>query len=206
MSAAQDIEAGHGMGKGRVEAFSDGVFAIIITILVLEIKVPRGASFADLLQLWPTFLGYLLSFIYIGIYWNNHHHLFQAVKHVRGGILWANLHLLFWLALVPFATAWMGESHFADLPVALYGVLLFAAAVAYWLLAQCLVATHGKNSVLAKALGSDVKGLVSLVIYALAIAAAFFSTMLSCAGFACVAVMWLVPDRRIENIMAPRKH
>ena len=189
------------MHKGRLEAFSDGVIAIIITIMVLEMKAPHGADFAALKPLFPVFLSYLMSFIYLGIYWNNHHHLFQAVKHIDGRILWANSHLLFWLSLIPFVTAWMGENQFAAFPVALYGGVLLSAAVAYFILVRALLAHHGKDSLLAKAIGDDFKGKISLVIYLAAIALAFINPFLACALYILVAIIWLVPDRRIEKVL-----
>ncbi|SRR5216683_1608278 len=189
------------MGKGRLEAFSDGVVAIIITIMVLELKTPHGSDLAALQQLVPVFLSYLLSFVYIGIYWNNHHHLFQASKHVNGRILWANLHLLFWLSLVPFVTNWMGESSFAALPVAIYGVVLLLAGCAYTLLTRVLVSRHGKESTLATAVGADRKGMASLVLYALAIPIAFVDPRIACAIYTIVAMIWLIPDRRIERLL-----
>ena len=189
------------MHKGRLEAFSDGVIAIIITIMVLEMKAPHGADFAALKPLFPVFLSYLMSFIYLGIYWNNHHHLFQAVKHIDGRILWANSHLLFWLSLIPFVTAWMGENQFAAFPVALYGGVLLSAAVAYFILVQVLLAHHGKDSLLAKAIGDDFKGKISLAIYLAAIALAFINPFLACALYILVAIIWLVPDRRIEKVL-----
>jgi uncharacterized membrane protein len=189
------------MGKGRLEAFSDGVIAIIITIMVLELKVPHEADLAALRSLIPIFLSYVLSFIYIGIYWNNHHHLLQAVRQVNGSILWANLHLLFWLSLVPFGTAWMGENNFATLPVALYGVILLSAAIAYFILTLVLVAYHGKDSTLAIAMGRDFKGKLSLAIYAVAISLAFVQSWLACGLYILVAVIWLIPDRRIERTL-----
>jgi uncharacterized membrane protein len=191
------------MGKTRLEAFSDGVIAIIITIMVLELKVPHGSDFESLLPLLPVFLSYVLSFVYLGIYWNNHHHMLHTVQRVSGGILWANLHLLFWLSLVPFVTGWMGENHFAALPTALYGVVLLMAAVAYWLLQNFIIAASGgRESLLAKAVGNDRKGKISPLLYAIAIAAAFWNQWLSDALYVLVAIMWLVPDRRIERIMA----
>jgi uncharacterized membrane protein len=190
------------MTKGRLEAFSDGVIAIIITIMVLELKAPAGMSWSALVPLGPTLLSYALSFVFLGIYWNNHHHLFQAVRFVDGRVLWANLHLLFWLSLTPFVTAWMGENHFAPVPVALYGLVLFFAACAYYVLAQVLIAKHGKDSVIAKALGSDVKGKISVVLYGLAIFGAFVNSGLACGLYVVVAVMWLVPDRRIEKALS----
>ncbi|MBI3563921.1 MAG: DUF1211 domain-containing protein [Elusimicrobia bacterium] len=187
------------MPKGRLEAFSDGVFAIVITIMVLELRAPRGAELSALRPLLPSFLAYLLSFVYLGIYWNNHHHLLQASKHVGGAVLWANLHLLFWLSLVPLATAWSGQNPWERAPVAAYGVVLLMAGVAYWVLARCLVARHGRESALARALGRDAKGVVSIAVYALAVAAAFVDARLSYAGYLGVALMWLVPDGRIER-------
>jgi uncharacterized membrane protein len=187
------------MGKGRLEAFSDGVLAVAITIMVLELKVPHDAGIAALLALWPVFLSYVLSFIYIGIYWNNHHHMLHATHHVTGGVLWANLHLLFWLSLVPFTTGWMGENHFAPLPTALYGGVLLMAAIAYWLLQQCIVAADGAQSVLARAIGSDWKGKLSPLAYLAAIPLAFVNAWVSCALYVTVALIWLVPDRRIER-------
>ncbi len=189
------------MRKGRLEAFSDGVIAIIITIMVLELKVPHGSDLAALQPLIPVLLSYVLSFIYIGIYWNNHHHLFQAVHEVRGGILWANQHLLFWLSMVPFATSWMGENHFAKWPVVVYGIILIANAIAYTILVRILVKHHGKDSAIAKAVGRDSKGNISLACYALGIALAFVNTWLSCALYVLVAIIWLVPDRRIEKVI-----
>src|SRR5919107_6049945 len=177
------------MGKGRLEAFSDGVLAIIITIMVLELKVPHGTDPAALAPLIPVFLSYVLSFIYVGIYWSNHHHLLHAVRHVNGRVLWANLHLLFWLSLTPFVTAWMGENNFAAWPVALYGVVLFFSGVAYTILARTLVSHHGRDSALAKALGGDFKGKASVAIYASAVPLAFLSRWLSCALYVMVAAM-----------------
>ena len=185
-----------------MEAFSDGVLAIIITIMVLELKAPHGAGPADLRPLIPVFLSYVLSFVFIGIYWNNHHHLLHAVSHVSGRILWANLHLLFWLSLIPFVTGWMGENHFAAWPVALYGVVLLFAAIAYFILARVLISYHGQDSALAKALGRDIKGKVSVVFYAAAILLSFVNSWLACALYVLVAVMWLIPDRRIERALA----
>ncbi|MCI0642700.1 MAG: TMEM175 family protein [Gemmataceae bacterium] len=190
------------MSKGRMEAFSDGVIAIIITIMVLELKVPHGHDLEALLPLIPVFLSYVLSFIYLGIYWNNHHHLLQAVKHVNGPILWANLHLLFWLSLVPFVTGWMGENDFAPWPVALYGGVLWCAGVAYFILTQALIAEHGRDSILATAVGRDVKGIVSIVFYTAAIPLAIVSPWIACALYVLVAVIWLIPDRRIEQTLA----
>ncbi|MCC5656310.1 TMEM175 family protein [Nostoc sp. XA010] len=189
------------MGKGRLEAFSDGVIAIIITIMVLEIKVPHGFDLAALRPLIPVFLSYVLSFIFLGIYWNNHHHLLQAVRHVNGRILWANLHLLFWLSLIPFVTGWMGENNFAAMPVALYGVVLLLSALAYFILTRTLISHHGSDSTLAIALGRDFKGKISVVLYAVAIPLAFVNSWLACVLYVVVAVMWLIPDRRIENTL-----
>ncbi len=190
------------MSKGRLEAFSDGVLAIIITIMVLELKVPQGGDLEALSPLFPVFLSYVMSFVYIGIYWNNHHHLLHAASKVTGGILWANLHLLFWLSLVPFASAWMGENHFASTPVALYGVILFMAACAYFILATVLARHHGPDSKIARALGDDFKGKISVAIYAVAILLARYVPALAGALYAAVALMWLVPDRRIEKVLA----
>ena len=190
------------MTKNRMEAFSDGVIAIILTIMVLEMKVPLGGSLSALAPLWPVFLSYLLSFVYIGIYWNNHHHLMHAVQRVDGRVLWANLHLLFWLSLTPFVTGWMGENHFAPLPVALYGAVLFCAACAYYVLAHTLVSAHGRDSLLARALGDDFKGKISIAIYAAAIALSRKLPVLACSLYVAVAVMWLVPDKRIERQLA----
>jgi uncharacterized membrane protein len=190
------------MGSGRLEAFSDGVLAIIITIMVLELKAPHGAILTDLRPLIPVFLSYVLSFVFIGIYWNNHHHLMHAVTHVNGRILWANLHLLFWLSLIPFVTGWMGENNFAAWPVAFYGVVLLSAGIAYVILTRVLISYHGRDSALAKALGKDLKGKVSVLFYAAAIPLSFVSSWLACALYVTVAVMWLVPDRRIEHALA----
>ena len=190
------------MSKGRMEAFSDGVIAILITIMVLELKVPRTADLAALLPLIPVFLSYVLSFLFLGIYWSNHHHLLQAIKHVDGRSLWANLHLLFWLSLIPFVTGWMGENNFAAWPVAGYGVVLLFAAIAYFILTRVLIALHGRDSVLASAVGRDFKGKVSVVIYLAAIPLAFVNPWFSCALYVLVAVMWLIPDRRIEKTLA----
>ncbi len=189
------------MKPNRLEAFSDGVLAIIITIMVLELKVPHGEDLSDLLPLLPVFLSYVLSFIYIGIYWNNHHHMLHATRHVTGGVLWANLHLLFWLSLLPFVTGWMGENHFGALPSALYGGVLIMASIAYWILARAIIAADGDNSLLAKAIGRDSKGLASTAIYALAIALSFVNHWIAQALYAGVAVMWLIPDRRIERVL-----
>jgi len=192
------------MHKSRLEAFSDGVIAIIITIMVLELKVPHDTTLEALRPLVPVFLSYVLSFVFVGIYWNNHHHMLQAAQHVNGATLWANLHLLFWLSLIPFGTAWMGENHFEALPVALYGTLLLMCGVAYTILSRVLIAHHGPDSALARAVGKDGKGLASLAIYASAVPLAFFSPPLSCALYVVVAVMWLIPDRRIERNLAPK--
>ncbi len=189
------------MHKGRLEAFSDGVIAIIITIMVLELKPPHGEQLSDLWVLWPKLLSYVISFAFVGIYWNNHHHLLQAARHVDGLVLWANLHLLFWLSIVPFVTDWMGESHLAAVPVAVYGATLNFCGAAFWLLTKALVRRHGADSTLAMAIGSDRKGLVSLVCYGASIPLAFVSTTISCALFVAVAVIWFVPDRRIERVM-----
>jgi uncharacterized membrane protein len=188
------------MKKGRLEAFSDGVLAIIITIMILEIKVPHGHEVKDLLPLIPVFLSYVLSFIYIGIYWNNHHHMLHTVKKVTGGILWANLHLLFWLSLVPFATGWMGENHFTPMPMALYGIILLMAAFAYVILQRQIIKTHGADSILSKAIGKDLKGKLSPLIYIFAICTAWISVWISAAAYIFVALIWLVPDKRIEVI------
>ena len=191
------------MGKTRLEAFSDGVIAIIITIMVLEMKVPHDPTPAALAALWPVFLSYVLSFVNVGIYWNNHHHLLHAAHHVSGGILWANMHLLFWLSLMPFATGWMGENHFAALPTALYGAVLLMCGASYWMLQRRIMAVHGHDSVLARAVGQDFKGKASLVIYATAVPLALWGqTMLAGLLYVLVAVMWLVPDRRIERALS----
>jgi uncharacterized membrane protein len=190
------------MNKNRMEAFSDGVIAIIITIMVLELKVPHGDSLEMLAPLIPVFLSYVLSFIYLGIYWNNHHHMLHTCGHVSGGMLWANLHLLFWLSLIPFVTGWMGENHFAATPTAVYGCVLLMAAVAYYILQQFIIASQGKDSMLRKAVGKDWKGKVSPLIYLTAIAAAFVSHWISQALYVLVALMWLVPDRRIETALS----
>jgi uncharacterized membrane protein len=189
------------MTKGRMEAFSDGVFAVSITIMVLEMKPPLGTSLASLQPVLPVFLSYVLSFVYVGIYWNNHHHLLQAAKHVAGGILWANLHLLFWLSLTPFVTAWMGENHFAPWPVALYGLVLLFAGAAYFILTKTLVAHHGKDSTLARSIGRDRKAKLSLVVYAAAIPLSFSEPWMACACYVMVAIIWFLPDRRIERTL-----
>jgi len=187
------------MGKTRLEAFSDGVIAIIITIMVLELKVPHDADFHALLPLWPVFMSYVLSFVYVGIYWNNHHHLVHAVQEVSGGVLWANLHLLFWLSLIPFVTAWAGENHFETGPTAAYGFVLFMCATAYSILAHVLIANHPKNNTLARALENDRKGRLSIVLYITGFVLSWFNAGIGFLVYAAVAVMWLVPDRRIED-------
>lgn len=189
------------MGKGRLEAFSDGVMAIIITIMVLEIKVPHGDTLNDLRPLLPVFLSYTLSFVYVGIYWNNHHHMLHATTTVTGAMLWANLHLLFWLSLFPFATGWMGENHFTALPTALYGTILLMAAIAYYLLERTIIRAQGRESILQKAVGRDWKGKFSPVLYVVAIIATLLSPVISQAIFVAVALVWLIPDRRIENVL-----
>jgi len=190
------------MTKGRLEAFSDGVLAIIITIMVLELETPSGATVLSLLPLAPGLLSYALSFVFLGIYWNNHHHLFQAVQRVNGRVLWANLHLLFWLSLIPFVTGWLGEHGLVSLPVALYGVVLLLAAGAYYLLVRTLIVVHGSESPLGAAVGRDVKGKVSMLIYAVAIGVSFLSPLIAWALYVAVALIWLVPDRRIEKTLA----
>ncbi len=187
------------MTKGRLEAFSDGVIAILITIMVLELKVPHGAEWDALRPLLPVFLTYVLSFVYLGIYWNNHHHMLHAAEKVNGKILWANMHLLFWLSLVPFVTGWMGENHFAPLPTAIYGVVMLAAAISYTILQTTIMRGHGPDSKLRQAVGSDFKGKLSMAGYATAIGGAFISVWISEALYVIVALMWLVPDRRIES-------
>ena len=190
------------MGKGRVEAFSDGVIAVVITIMVLELKVPHGDSLVAVKPLLPSFLTYVLSFIYIGIWWNNHHHLFSVVRSVSGGMLWANLHLLFWLSLVPFVTGWMGENHFTATPTAMYGVVILFASVAYLILERTILAQHGPDFVLRQALGMDLKGKISSVLYLLAILLALKDLAAwSCLIYVAVASLWLVPDRRIERAL-----
>jgi uncharacterized membrane protein len=193
------------MGKARLEAFSDGVLAIIITIMVLELKVPHSYELSALNPLLPIFLSYVLSFLYIGIYWNNHHHMLHTVDRISGGILWANLHLLFWLSLFPFATGWMGENHFAPIPTALYGAVLLMAAIAYWILQRTIIARQGDRSLLARAIGRDLKGKSSPLFYAIAIPAAFVNPWVSQVLYVSVALLWLIPDRRIERVMAERK-
>ena len=188
------------MGKGRLEAFSDGVIAVIITIMVLEMKAPHGADLHALAPVLPPFLSYLLSFVFVGIYWNNHHHMLHTVKHVGGAIMWANLHLLFWLSLIPFVTAWMGENHFEPVPTAGYGFVMLMSALAYTLLASAIMASHGgEESELAKALGDDKKGKISLVAYAAAIGASFVQPVIACSIYVGVALIWLVPDPRIQK-------
>ena len=193
------------MEKGRLEAFSDGVIAIIITIMVLELKVPHGETLQALGGLWPKFLSYVLSFVYVGIYWNNHHHLLKAMERTSGSILWANLHLLFWLSLVPFATGWAGESHFAAAPTALYGFILLMAAIAYWILQKAIIAEHGHDSLLARAIGRDFKGNISPVIYLAAIGLSFVNPWIAGSLYVLVALVWLVPDRRIERVLKDPK-
>lgn len=193
------------MRKGRLEAFSDGVIAIIITIMVLELKIPHGADWKALSPLLPVFLTYVLSFVYVAIYWNNHHHMLQACTKVTGSVLWANLHLLFWLSLFPFATGWMGENHFASMPSALYGVVLLMAAVAYWVLQQTIIAAEGPTSVLKSAVGGDWKGKLSPLVYLVAIASTFWVHWLAQALYVLVALVWLIPDRRIEHALQHRE-
>ena len=190
------------MTKNRLESFSDGVLAVIITIMVLEMKVPLGGDLAALRPLVPVFVSYVLSFVFVAVYWNNHHHLLHAATHVTGGILWANLHLLFWLSLIPFVTGWMGANDFAGLPVAMYGAVQLMAGFAFFILAQSLVATHGKDSTLAKAIGRDFKGKASLAIYVVAVPLAFFSPLIAFVLYVAVAIVWIVPDRRIERAVA----
>lgn len=192
------------MNKTRLEAFSDGVLAIIITIMILEIKVPQGHEFADLKPLIPKFLSYILSFVYVGIYWNNHHYLIQGMTKINGKILWANLHLLFWLSLIPVATGWMGEHNFAKASMTLYGVVLFLSSVAYFILQRIIIINEGKNSVLAKAIGRDLKGYVSSVLYVLGIVFSFYSEWISGAAYLIVALLWLIPDKRIEKVFASK--
>jgi uncharacterized membrane protein len=189
------------MSKGRLEAFSDGVIAIIITIMVLELKVPHGADLAALRPLLPVFLTYVISFVFVAIYWNNHHHMLQACERINGRILWANTHLLFWLSLVPFVTGWMGENHFASLPTAFYGVVMLGAGFAYLILQRAIIAHHGRQSKLARAVGRDFKGKLSAVSYVIAIVLAFVNQWISDAIYVAVALMWLIPDRRIEMLL-----
>ena len=193
------------MGKNRMEGFFDGVVAIIITIMVLEMKVPHGDSIGMLSPLIPVLLSYVLSFLYLGIYWNNHHHMMHACHRATGSMLWANLHLLFWLSLIPFTTGWMGENHFATLPAAAYGLVLLMAAIAYWILQQQIIASQGEGSVLKKAIGNDWKGKLSPVLYVVAIASAFLSPWVSVAIYVFVALMWVVPDRRIERVFVGKE-
>jgi uncharacterized membrane protein len=190
------------MNKGRLEAFSDGVLAIVITIMVLELKAPHEANLNSLKMLLPVFFSYILSFIYLGIYWNNHHHLLHTAKSVSGSVLWANLHLLFWLSLIPFVTAWIGENNFAAVPMALYGTILLFAAIAYYLLQTLILRRHDKDSMLAKAIGRDLKGKSSIVLYLIAVPSAFFSIWIAGGIYIFVALMWLIPDKRIEKTLA----
>ena len=187
------------MTKNRLEAFSDGVLAIIITIMVLELKIPHGTELSDLAPVYPFFVSYVLSFIYIGIYWNNHHHMLHTVKNVSGGILWANMHLLFWLSLIPFTTGWMAENHFAPLTLTMYGIDLLMAAIAYFILQNLILKLHGEESILKKAIGSDIKGKASPVLYIIAIILSFFNQWAAVAIYVLVALIWLVPDKRIEK-------
>ena len=189
------------MGKSRLEAFSDGVIAIIITIMVLELKVPHGVSIQSLESLTPVFISYVLSFVYVGIYWNNHHHMMHAAQHVNGKVLWNNIHLLFWLSLVPFVSGWMGENHFSAVPVALYGFVLLMTGLAYTFLARALSKLHGPSSPLAQAIGRDKKGKLSLLIYIIGITLSFINNWAGCICYVLVACMWFIPDRRIENVM-----
>jgi uncharacterized membrane protein len=189
------------MNKNRLEAFSDGVLAIIITIMVLELKTPEKANFNSLVKLFPIFISYILSFIYVGIYWNNHHHMMHTVKKVTGGILWANLHLLYWLSLIPFATAWIGEHHFAPFPMLTYGFVLLMCALAYFILQNQIIKKHGNESILARAIGKDLKGKVSAVLYIIAILSTFYHEIISGIIYFLVALIWLIPDKRIEKIL-----
>jgi uncharacterized membrane protein len=189
------------MSKTRMEAFSDGVIAILITIMVLELRAPHEPTLDALRPLIPTFMSYVLSFVYLGIYWNNHHHLIQAIQHVNGPVLWANLHLLFWLSLIPFVTSWMGEAHFATIPVVMYGVVLVFCGIAYFILTRALIALHGRQSKLATALGNDFKGKISVALYLVAIALSPVSAWISCGIYTFVAITWLIPDRRIEKTL-----
>jgi len=193
------------MEKNRLEAFSDGVLAIIITIMVLELKVPHVTGLAGLNPVLPVFASYVLSFIYVGIYWNNHHHMFHSTRHVTGGILWANLHLLFWLSLFPFTTGWMGENHAAPTPTAVYGFVLLMAAIAYYILQSAIIAQQGRDSLLASAIGKDWKGKLSPVLYLIAIPLAYVSPWISNGLFVLVALLWLIPDRRIERVLVKRE-
>ena len=194
------------MRRGRLEAFSDGVLAIVITIMVLEMKVPEGASWSALSELWPVFLSYVLSFVYVGIYWNNHHHLLATVDRVDGSIMWTNLHLLFWLTLVPFVTGWMGENEFAPIPTTLYGVVLIMAAIAYYILQGRILAAQPRDSALGHELGKDWKGKLSPLLYLVGIALAQFAPMLAFAIYSCVAVIWFIPDRRVERAVRQSHH
>ncbi|HEV2208563.1 MAG TPA: TMEM175 family protein [Verrucomicrobiae bacterium] len=194
------------MEKNRMEAFSDGVLAIIITIMVLDMKVPRGSDLAALKPVLPVFLSYVLSFIYIGIYWNNHHHMLYTTRHVSGGVLWANLHLLFWLSLFPFATGWMGENHLSATPTAAYGCVMLMAAIAYWILQRSIIRQQGAQSLLAAAIGSDWKGKLSPLLYAAAVPLSFIDPWIAIALYVLVALIWLVPDRRIERLVSKREH
>lgn len=189
------------MVKGRLEAFSDGVIAVIITIMVLELRVPHAPTLAALAELWPVFVSYVLSFIYVGIYWNNHHHMLKTVDRIDGRVMWANLYLLFWISLFPFVTAWLSENHFAAVPAALYGFALLMAAIAWPILARALIACNGRQGTLATAMGSDRKGKISIVLYALAIPLAFLNSWIACALYVAVALIWLVPDRRMEKVV-----
>ena len=193
------------MSTTRLEAFSDGVLAIIITIMVLELRAPHEATWSALKPLWPVILSYVLSFVYLGIYWNNHHHMLHVTRHVTGGILWANLHLLFWLSLTPFTTAWMGETHFAAVPSAVYGGVLLACAISYYVLQQTIIRSQGPHSVLAAAVGTDKKGRLSPVLYLVAVVAAFVHPGISGALYALVALIWLIPDKRIERVLAAQQ-
>jgi uncharacterized membrane protein len=193
------------MGKSRLEAFSDGVIAIIITIMVLEMKAPHGDRLASLKPLIPVFISYVLSFVYVAIYWNNHHHMMHAVKYVNGRVLWANVHLLFWLSVIPFVTGWMGENHFATWPVALYGMVLLMTGAAYTILAFELSKLHGSDSTLAKAIGDDRKGKLSLLFYAIGITASFFSNWIGFACYVIVSCIWFIPDKRIENVLKEKE-
>lgn len=194
------------MHKGRLEAFSDGVIAIIITITVLEMKVPHSAELNELLPVIPVFFSYLLSFAYVAIYWNNHHHMLHAAKHVNGNVLWANINLLFWLSLMPFLSGWMGENHFAKWPVIFYGANLLMCAIAYYILSQALIKLHGKDSAIARAVGKDRKGIISILIYIIGIAASFFHSWIAFACYVLVALIWFIPDKRIERILIEEPH
>ena len=193
------------MGKGRLEAFSDGVIAIIITIMVLEMEVPHGTELAALRPLWPVFLSYVLSFVYIAIYWNNHHHMLQVTERLNGNVLWANAHLLFWLSLIPFVTSWMGENHFAPAPTAVYGAVMMMAGIAYWILVRAILAVEGRHSILATAIGNDFKGKLSPLLYLIAIPCAFIHQWIAGGLYVIVAMMWLIPDRRIERALSIRQ-